>query len=52
MQYITLGNLGRFLTDIKIWVGSHFISKSDEDNFLSETDLGNVDASLYDVYAT
>ena len=52
MKYITLGNLGRFLTDVKTWAGSHFISKSDEDNFLTETDLGNVDASLYDVYAT
>lgn len=52
MKYITLGNLGRFLTDVKTWAGSHFISKSDEDNFLTETDLGNVDASLYDAYAT
>lgn len=52
MKYISLGNLTRFFDDLKVWLSGNFIPKSKEEDLITETDLGNIDASLYDSTAT
>lgn len=52
MKYISLVNLNRFFDDLKVWAAKKFIPKSKEKELITETDLGNIDASLYDATAT